>query len=131
MRADTGGGQPGRGHTRRLWGLLLRFVVRFVIALPILAILLPSLLVLALSAGMNPPTSAFMATDWIHGKATGDNGILPASAWVDIDNVSLNMRAAVIAHEDSQFLGSFWGVDVNSFRDRANKYYATGERQER
>ena len=52
---------------------------------------------------VNPPFSALMVLQWVGGTSINQQ-------WVPLEQVSPNLRRAVIASEDGRFC-SHWGID--------------------
>jgi monofunctional glycosyltransferase len=74
---------------------------------------------------VNPPVTPLMYIRVIEQLADGDKPKLEKS-WVDLDDISGNMKLAVIASEDNRFTSHF-GVDFKAIR-KANKLNQRGKK---
>ena len=90
----------GRRPARRLPSVVVR-VGRFCARLTLVALALPTLVLLALR-WLDPPTSAFILTrQWE--QLRGGRAAAVHHRWVDFDRISPHLAVAVIAAEDQRF----------------------------
>ena len=92
-----GGGTQRRRPPRRL-----RRLLRWMLALPVLA-LLASVLQVGVLRFVDPPFSAFMLARQFEAWGEGDWSFRLAYDWRDLDEVSAHLPVAVIASEDQRF----------------------------
>lgn len=98
----------GRRPARRRPSVLAR-IGRFCVRLTLVALALPTLVLLALR-WLDPPTSAFMlARQWE--QLRGGRAAAVQHRWVDFDRISPHLAVAVIAAEDQRFPDHF-GFDL-------------------
>ena len=101
----------GRRPARRRPSVLAR-IGRFCVRLTLVALALPTLVLLALR-WLDPPTSAFMlARQWeqLRGGRAGRAAAVH-HRWIDFDRISPHLAVAVIAAEDQRFPDHF-GFDL-------------------
>ena len=111
----------GRRPARR-WPSALARIGRFCARLTLVALALPTLVLLALR-WLDPPTSAFiLARQWE--QLRGGRAAAVHHRWVDFDRISPHLAVAVIAAEDQRFPDHF-GFDFPSI-GRALEHNARG-----
>ncbi|MCF7222532.1 monofunctional biosynthetic peptidoglycan transglycosylase [Marilutibacter chinensis] len=90
------------GGTRQHRRSRLRRLVRWLLALPVLA-LLASVLQVGVLRFVDPPFSAFMLARQFEAWGDGDWSFRVACDWRDLDEISAQLPLAVIASEDQRF----------------------------
>lgn len=101
-----------------------RWLRKLLLWLVFWAVLLSVLPVLAFR-WLPPPSTSFMLQDWYRSQLTDSQASHPAYTWVDWDQISPDMRLAVVAAEDQRF-PAHRGFDIDSIRAAIQDYYRSG-----